>query len=310
MAPANVSAHGEMKPLSEFLCSLEVTDDMKVHLRRFAVLHSFLSFTASVGNAIALIAFQKVSSMHAPSKLLFRSLAMTDMGVGMIAEPTAVVALVSTYKDEIKNICVYASYARFCLSYTLCMVSLLTSTSINVDRLLALSLRLRYRQVVSLRRVYLSITIFWVLSIVFTALSFVSNTVASLYASIVLSSCVLVSILSYTKIFRLLRQNQVDTRISWQRQPNHTALLNAVLYRKTVFVVVWVQLTLLVCYMPYGITFILVSRREPSLSTVLVWRYAAILLFLNSSLNPVLYYWKMKAVKKAIKETVREVFCW
>ena len=53
--------------------------------------------------------------------------------------------------------------------------------------------------------------------------------------------------------------------------------------------------------MPYGITFILMSRREPILSTVLVCRCTAILLFFNSPLNPILYCWKYESSEKSYK---------
>ena len=46
-------------------------------------------------------------------------------------------------------------------SFVLCGVSILTSTSISVDRLLALKLGLRYRHTVTLRRVSVAVILFW-----------------------------------------------------------------------------------------------------------------------------------------------------
>ena len=54
------------------------------------------------------------------------------------------------------NICHYTSLAMGFWTSTLCAVSLLTSTAISVDRLLALLLGLRYRQVVTVRRTCIS----------------------------------------------------------------------------------------------------------------------------------------------------------
>ena len=50
--------------------------------------------------------------------------------------------------------------------YYFCLVSLLTLSAISVDRLLALLLGLRYRQVVTLKRTYLAAISFWVFSFV------------------------------------------------------------------------------------------------------------------------------------------------
>ena len=48
----------------------------------------------------------------------------------------------------------------------LCGVSLLTLTAISVDRLLALLLGLRYRQVVTVKKTYVAILAFWIVSVV------------------------------------------------------------------------------------------------------------------------------------------------
>ena len=58
------------------------------------------------------------------------------------------------------NICRVAAASSFIISYLLCSVSLLTLTAISVDRLLALSLGLRYRQVVTLKRTCVTVIVF------------------------------------------------------------------------------------------------------------------------------------------------------
>ena len=68
--------------------------------------------------------------------------------------------------NESKNICYFAHSAGNFSGYTLCSVSLLTAAAISVDRLLALLLGLRYRQLVTLRRTCIIAFGFWILSIV------------------------------------------------------------------------------------------------------------------------------------------------
>jgi len=53
----------------------------------FGTLNIFLSITASLGNALILIALRKVTSVHSSTKLLFRCLAVTDLCVGLITQP-------------------------------------------------------------------------------------------------------------------------------------------------------------------------------------------------------------------------------
>ena len=99
-----------------------------------------LFITAFLGNTLILVALHKETSLHPPSKLLYRSLATTDLCVGIIVEPLAFVFLLSVINER-WNICRHAFDAAFATACTLCLVSLLTLTAIAVDRLLALLLQ-------------------------------------------------------------------------------------------------------------------------------------------------------------------------
>ena len=56
-------------------------------LEFFSALNIFLSITSAVGNVLILIALKNVSSIHPPTKLFFRCLAVTDLYVGLIVQP-------------------------------------------------------------------------------------------------------------------------------------------------------------------------------------------------------------------------------
>ena len=70
----------------------------------------------------------------------------------------------------------YARGAGYITNYVLILVSLMTMTAISVDRLLALLLGLRYKQIVTLKRTYTIVANFWVstlfafLSVIFISL--------------------------------------------------------------------------------------------------------------------------------------------
>ena len=119
------------------------------------------------GNALILIALGKEFSLHPPSKLLLRCLATTDFCVGLTSEPLAVTDWMSIMNEHWK-ICRYVYKAAFIVGHLLSGVSVLTLTAISVDRLLALLLALRHRQVVPLKRTYVIVITFW---IVFAAFS-------------------------------------------------------------------------------------------------------------------------------------------
>ena len=266
---------------------------------------------AFLGNTLILVALHKDSSLHPPSKLLFRSLATTDLCVGILVEPLTVIYWMSLVSKQ-WNMCRYTFNALLITSFSLCAVSLLISTAISVDRFLALLLGLRYRQVVTLKRVRAILIMFWIVPIVgLITVFFWINVVSSPYIVCVCTTlCLATSSYCYSKIFLTLRhrQRQVQTN-SVQREVSQTIPLNISRYRKTVSSALWVQLTLLICYLPYGVLAFLSMQITPTPASYLAWQVTLTLVYLNSLLNPILYCWKIREVRQAVKEKIRQMFC-
>ena len=130
-----------------------------------SALNIFISITAFLVKTLILGSLHKETSLHPPSKLLYRNLVITDLCVGIIAEPLAVTYWTYVVKER-WDICYYPYLAENLSGHTLCSVSLLTVTAISVDRPVALLLGLRYRQVVTLKRTCINAFGFWILSIV------------------------------------------------------------------------------------------------------------------------------------------------
>ena len=173
---------------------------------------------------------------------------------------------------------------------------------------LALILGLRYKQVVTLKRTYALIITFWVVREVFAAMLFWNSLIAVRCSSISKSLCLLTSVFSYTKIFLHLRHPQ-NQRQDHVQQPNQANQLNIERYKKAVSTAIWLQLTLVACYLPNGIVMAVVAKSGLSLSIYHFWNYALTLVFLNSSLNPILYCWKIEEVRQAAKNTIRQIPC-
>ena len=311
MATANISGDGKQKTIEQLLCSTGLTAGTQGQLTFLSVLNIFLSITAFVGNTLILAALRKESSLHRPSKLLLRSLATTDLCVGLISEPLYVTYLMSVVNEH-WSMCRYVLIPRIIADLIFCGVSLLTMTAISVDRLLALLLGLRYKQVVTLKRTYVIVIKFWAVCSAFSIMHFWNGLIAIFYTIIViiLSLCLVTSIYSYTKIFVTLssrhRQNQVQDQA---QQPNQINPLNIARYRKAVSSALWLQLTLVACYLPVGVTTALVANMGLTTSVFLAWRYTYTLVYLNSSLNPILYCWKIDEVRQAVRDTIRQVLC-
>ena len=305
MTKANLTGDEQQKIGEQGLCSSGLTAGLHGQLTFISFVNSFLSITAFLGNALILIALRKESSLHPPSKLLLRSLATTDLCVGLISESLTVIYWMSEVNKH-RNTCRFVVPVGLVTGSILCSVSLWTVTAISVDRLLALLLKLRYRQVVTLKRTYVMVITIWIVSTVFTSTRYWNIT--SWYWIIVIALCLVTSTFSYTKIFFTLRhhQNQVQDHV---QQPNQTNQLNIARYKKAVSTAIWLQLTLVACYLPHGVFVALWTNSRVSSSVYHVWIYSSALVYLNSSLNPILYCWKIEEVRQAVKNTIRQVLC-
>ena len=103
----------------------------------------------------------------------------------------------------------------------------------------------------------------------------------------------------YTRIHFKLRHHVL------QKQANGGGIpLNIARFKKTVCSVLWVQLALVACYCPF---FILVVLNLNGITSDVSLVVTNTLVFLNSSLNPILYCWKIREVKQAVKHTIRQL---
>ena len=307
MAKVNFTGDEQKKTLTQLLCSASLTAGLHGELTFLSVLNSFMSVTAFLGNALILIALHKESSLHPPSKLLLRSLATTDLCVGLISEPLTVTYWMSIVNEH-WNTCPHLIMASFVAGYILCPVSFGTLTAISVDRLLALLLGLRYRQVVTLKRTYVIVVKLWLLPALFSAMLSWNPLITLWYGNFTIILCLIISIFSYTKIFLTLRhhQNHVQDHV---QQPNPTNQLNIARYKKAVSTAIWLQLTLVACYLPHGIVDIFMASGGLSASLFNARIYTTTLIYFSSCLNPILYCWKLDEVRQAVKNTIRQVLC-
>ena len=65
-------------------------------------------------------------------------------------------------------------------------------------------------------------------------------------------------------------------------------------------------MALVACYLPYGIVAVLSVN---GIENYEAGKAATSLVYLNSSLNPILCCWKIKEVRQAVKDTIKQLYC-
>ncbi|XP_015772836.1 PREDICTED: melanocyte-stimulating hormone receptor-like [Acropora digitifera] len=287
-------------------CSQELTQVLLVddQIICLSVINTLLAFTAIVGNTLILIAFHKENSLHQPSKVLIRNLVASYLCFGLV-ELLLVGKWISILQKHWQN-CHYFYFAYIMGAYVSIAVSLCTLTAISIDRLLALSLGLSYRQFVTLRRVYVVVIAVWILG--------TGNAVLTMwrFGEIVSATgammCLITASFCYTRIFFKLHHQRTQVSNITPEQESQTIPLNISRYRKTVSTALWLQLALVLCLLISRICswrqshFPRLKKKKHSSALYIPLYFTVTLMFFNSTLNPILYCWKIKEVRRTVKD--------
>ena len=93
----------QTKSFEELRCSMVLTSGIHEQLTYILLFNIIISVTAFIGNTLILVALGKGSSLHQPSKLLFRCLATTDLFIALIVEPLNVTYLTSVINKDLRR---------------------------------------------------------------------------------------------------------------------------------------------------------------------------------------------------------------
>lgn len=254
------------------------------------VLNAVLSFTALFGNSVILVTLWRTSSLHSMANVLLASLAVSDLAVGLVVQPLFIAIMLSRISTIrlVYNI----------LSYFLCCASFITITAITVDRLLILQLHLRYQAVVTLRRVTWVVIFIWLFSGVCSSLLNLKLRFFDIVAFAVIFTILLGNFAVYLKIYFIVRRHQKQIQHHQQQQqqyPNNENIFSLTKFKKSALKTFLVYILLLCCYMPYCFALVIQSiSLEVQVAMIT-------LIFINSSLNPLLYCWRDREIRTAVK---------
>ena len=144
------------------------TGDFYSTLVANCLFNAFLLFTALVLNIITIRALRKISSFPKPLKTLLLSLAVSDLGVGLLVLPLYIARLIMNIEQSANKRLHYTVYtAQRVFGYLLCVASFLGIIALTVDRFLAIYLHLRYQELVTHKRVIAVVISVWVFFYVF-----------------------------------------------------------------------------------------------------------------------------------------------
>ena len=271
-----------------------------------SVLNALLIPICITGNVLVLAAVWRNPSLRTPSIILLCSLAVSDLLVGFLALPLDI-AVALTPLSQVSS---YSrlSQARLVLTIQLCCVSLDTMTAISVDRYLALHYHMRYPNMMTSRRATCVAATFWCKNFILSLLIIWKKTAILLVALVFVALCLFISSITYNAIYRIVRHHQHQMHAQQQAVQSMNAEQNLKIQAKKRAANTFIYyICLVLCYFPEAVSFLIwVTCKE---HWNIRWRFADTILFINSAINPFLYFWRNREVREEVLKIVRKWLC-
>ena len=266
----------------------------------FCILNLVFSVLSVVENLLVIYALWKCSSIPTIMKKFFLSLALSDLAVGTLGQSMSgvIIAVMLKMKSNgdanFASLCPVVITSCYFIFFLLCCASFLTISVIAVDRLLAIHLHLRYREFVTSKLVSLALIAVW----------FTSGIAASLFITILAGNSIVNAVVgflgvslttvAYIRIYKAVKYHHNQIR-NQQSTPDQKRQKKFALNSLAVYVV------FLVCYLPHFFSAVLLLIIGKQTSLLLVYHASLFFVFLNSSLNPVVYFCRYREIREIVK---------
>ena len=259
------------------------------------------SIIATLANALVIISIWRSRSLRTPANMLLIGLAMSDLGVGLFVQPFFIAKLISFAKQGTTNFTCISTAALRITGVFLSVVSFKTVTAISVERYLSLRLHLRYEDVVTMKRVWKVLAVLWLWSgisaivwVVFIPLYVSHYFAAGIVVYLVISK------VAYVKIFGIARSHQRQIA-SLQVPAGHNNLRRRT---KSAYSMFLVYCVLLCCYLPFSICLAVGKITGYKTGNWMANNFAITIVNINSSVNPLIYCYRMREIRTAMKHTL------
>ena len=275
-----------------------------------AVLNSLFSVTAVCGNAFIIIVIWRREVLHVPSNILLCCLAISDLVVGLISQPAFVIYKVAEIKGYFDVYCAARMFMS-CSGRFFSGVSLFTLCAISVDRYLALKLHLRYTAVVTVTRVLATVIGLWLLCATNIGLSFAmrNNSHSNVMRTVFLLISFFVTAVAYMKVFQIVRRHrhQIHEQFKLTAHFHGRSAVEVARHEKSAVTMLYVLGAFLLCYVPFLGTVIAQTVQGYTLSVKIAGEYTSTLVFMSSSLNPAIYCWRIREIRRAAESTIQRI---
>ena len=277
-------------------------------------MNAVMSLVSLAGNVLIVVAIWRNQSLRTPSYILLGGLAITDFLTGLLTLPF----IVATTVVEITNkgtpfFCFLTGIFIYGISSYLALNTIFTITFMSIERWLHMS----RNSMITVKRIYKVYIVVCLLPIPLIVFRLVQSLDGCIYIrqdaveGIVVFLCLLITTVFYFKVFQIIRchQNQIQANQPAKNFGQPTIDLEK--YKKSVITILYILGLFAVCYLPsalFLIVMIFYQNFQFTEEVIIITRILPTIYFLSSSLNPLLYCWRIRHLRVAVKQLLVSIF--
>ena len=281
-----------------------------------SVVLAVLSPVAVVGNILIMAVIWRNQTLRTPSYILLSGLAFTDFCTGLITQPLFVASRLICFESsqetnprQLSFLPHITAFSSGCSSY-LNVLTLLLMTLMSIERWLHMT----RRSLLTVRRSSFIVAAMMIILIPMAAvrlthiLKRISDPVSTTVSFVILLFCVITTSIAYFKVFKIIRCHQLQVTVNESSQNFGQPAINLAKYKKSVFTILYILALLFASILPL-LVFVGLSLFSNNFDLDLIFQIALTFLFLSSSLNPLMYLWRMTDIRNGVRQFLNHLLC-
>ena len=286
---------------SQMSCRQEILDSKSYHYDlniSIIVINTPFAIFAVLSNLLIVITIGKSQELRVPANILLGSLAVTDLLVGLITQPLFITwRLMLHYPSTICNSEVVHSLYE-CFLHLCAGGSFLSLAYLSTDRFLAVSKPLHYRANVTTTQAARNMVILWLawIGIVVLRYSGIDEETNQTITSVIAGTLVIYLVAAQIALIVSVKRNSIHDFLS---EGNATVIASK-REARIALTIVYIFLALLVFLLPAVVVQIVLGFTSSNKSKTEL-NLAISALLINSSVNPLIYFWRGRDLRKAAR---------